>query len=452
MKLISVEPSTLKSEFNYYDRIFTELESDRRYFFTHIITGLWFRTDSPKFLYQASPQDMFYMSNTTTNNSFYQIIRKTLLFVIGILNLTYLILFSKQNMVGNTVFFCSASGCEGYSKNSKFIGSNKPIQLSLKPKIYNVKTLEGFANLNLSDLLRAILDSIQHYRCAPRRFDFKAKFSDVFWGCLITKCLVNFIKVSNLKNVYIVGSLNHPACRRIFYVCKLFGVKSTLIIPRTIHKLSIPNLAGVSLSSKGMPSEIFVKNKISLQSLSARVSNIPIKLINTKKNIHTLKSTKKIINDSYLNLLFVLNLNTKENIRLMTLIRDLVDLRRIKYSITIKLHPLDNKKNFYQRYVNFKNYKVRISEDENLINLIKKSDFCILAPSETFNEIIFQKKPIFWYRCLFDITSFDRIYWAYQFGHIIENKEELVKMLMSSAPTEFFELGLKGYDNREWLF
>ena len=68
------------------------------------------------------------------------------------------------------------------------------------------------------------------------------------------------MKSTNVNKVYIVGSLNHPACRRISYVCDLFRIKSTLIIPRSVHKLSITNLAGISSSSKGMPSEIFVKN------------------------------------------------------------------------------------------------------------------------------------------------------------------------------------------------
>ncbi len=74
-----------------------------------------------------------------------------------------------------------------------------------------------------------------------------------------------------------------------------------------------------------------------------------------------------------------------------------------------------------------------------------------MAPSESFEEIVNQDKPIFWYRSLFDTTCFDRIYWAYQFGHIIENEEELVKMLESSEPAKFLELGFKGFGNRGWL-
>ena len=446
-----MEPSFLKSEFNYYDHIFSELEADRRYFFTHIATGIWFRRDTPKLLYRASTKDISNSFNRSSNNSVRHIIRKILLLLLGFFKLTYLILFSRQVRIGDKVFFCSAGGCNGYNKNSKFIGSSKPIVLSLKPNIYNVNTLEGFANLNLTDLFRVILESIRHYRCAPRRGDFKAKISDVLWGCLITKCLVNYIKVSKLNNVYVVGSLNHPACRRIFYVCELFRVKATLIIPRTIHRLSIPNLAGISSSCLGMPNEIFVKNTISLENMANRVGHIPIKLINPKKNIKILKNTREIVKKSYNNVLIVLSIYTVGNIQLMSSIRRIVELSLIKLSITIKLHPLDKKKKFYDRYVDFEKCGVKVSEDEKLTDLIKQSDFCILAPSETFEEIVNQEKPIFWYRSLFDTTCYENIYWAYKFGHIIENEEELVKMFESSEPAKFIKLGLKGFGNRDIL-
>jgi hypothetical protein len=444
-----VEPLFLKSEFNYYDKIFTELETDRRYFFTHITTGLWFRKDTPNLLYKGSTKDISNSLNRSRNN-IKNIIRKTLLLMFGIFKLLQLILFSRLDKVGNTVFFCSTLGCQGYSKNSTLIGSNKPILLSLKPNIYNVKTLEGFTNLNLISLFTVLFESIQHYRYSPKRDDFKAKLGDIFWGCLITKCLVNFMKSTNVNKVYILGSLNHPACRRISYVCDLFRIKSTLIIPRSVHKLSITNLAGISSSSKGMPSEIFVKNIISLKNLTKRVGHIPIKLLNPKKNI-IIKEAQKIVKNSFSNLLIVLGIYTEGNIRLISAITRIVELRHIKFNITIKLHPLDKKKKFYDRYINFQNSGIKVSEGENLTDLIKQSDFCILAPSETFAEILNQEKPIFWYRSLFDTSCYNNIYWAYQFGHIIENEEELEKMLKSSEPRKYLELGLKGIGNRGLL-
>lgn len=445
-----MEPSFLKSEFNYYDKVFTELETDRRYFFTHITTGLWFRKDTPNLLYQGSAKDISNSLNRSNNHNVKNIIRKTLLLMFGIFKLMQLILFSRQNKIGNIVFFCSTRGCGGHSKNSTLIGSNKPILLSLKPNIYNVKTLEGFANLNLIGLFTVLFESIQHYRYSPRRDDFKAKLGDIFWGCLITKCLVNFMKSTNVKKVYIVGSLNHPACRRISYVCDLFRIKSTLIIPRSVHELSIPNLAGISSLSGGMPSEIFVKNIISLKNLSKRIGHIPIKLINTKNNI-IIKKTQKIVKNSFSNLLFILGIYTRENIRLISAIMRIVELRHIRFNITIKLHPLDKKKKYYDRYINFQNSSIKVSEGENLIDLIKQSDSCILAPSETFTEILNQEKPIFWYRSLFDTSCYDNIYWAYQFGHIIESERELEKMLKSSEPRKYLELGLKGIGNRGLL-
>lgn len=245
-------------------------------------------------------------------------------------------------------------------------------------------------------------------------------FNSIYFGIVKSILVRRMLELYQPKEILVIGSLNHPEVRRLGIVSKKLNIKMTLVIRRTIHAWSIPNLAGISDASIGLPAEIYCKNSTAVDILRSRLTIVPVQLTPPLPQGTTRYSnTEK-------NIFIFLAYGYEKNVSLLNWLNQFGAAQFEYFRFYVKVHPLDSMK----KYTKFSSANISVVDFDVFHSQRSSIDMIISSPSDVFSEYLDLEDRFFWSMLGLEHEIVENLALALSFGQPLYSEQELLNSLV----------------------